>query len=1029
MDVSSTLCGSEGPLQDEKSGTTSSSICEHDHLQAEMERFLSTVERNTSCSPIDIRTLQLLVRLQGKLLHSLTQQSRLLSLSKDQSKMCRAAVVLQALRITGFICEIDWKTIRSALTLVPLVFPRESFLLKLYDCHHIEVFGVPRIARFKVDWGLENLPCDEGHSVPVVIVGASQAGKSLLAGSLVNSLAQPRLWRHLTCAFETVYPHRSDGEWRTWLMNRLLVERLSGVTNVCSQWPLLCGRWSITLIDTPALPSQQLRRFRVRYLYCLPRPVVVFLVAADSEKVQLRYIKAIPGSQVIVAVTRMDLIKWDSAKFRFLEEKIRKAFSDVGQSSSLVAVIPLCALSSEGVLTPASQMSGNQLSLVDAISTACTRRPTRAQRSRTVFLLDRIKRCSRSECIACGWLDGTVKLGDQLGIGRSTFLVKGIQRWGISTPSICSGETGLLLFGDTSARLPGPNNQPNFGRRILGHVAVLASPPVPLVSDIAVAMRFFCDFVPSKPLPVSGSGVRIMFRGASVDCQVVESSPVEAVSIETAKSSQDLLLHLRMFHPICALSQAQDGPEQAPSQLCHVWCETAHHFGMGYIRSVSRQLSTDVKEKIEKRKAEKKEREDKPSENLDPARKVKSPRNALSHALSGADISRIIVIGSGGKASSGGREEDLRQAQDALKVLQQLQAKVQDWAGHLLRGTRHCYMCRTSRIPSSLISEREVLICGSCTSINEMHRNEPADFSLLPGAVILTGARIKIGYTVSTRLLRGGVKLLVLTSRFPLLLAQKLEQEFGLPQLEGRVHIYGCDFRAVPTVHRLASHFVKWYSKVGVSALINNAAQSIRRPAGFYRRLVEQELQLATERACQGPSFTQLVRAVGADPFSCCADYEDCAGNSMAQLGVVSEGAKAHVGTLLGHSCASALLTQVPALEEDLMSSEFFPALPEVNEDSGEAVGDPRPGSSWVSSLLPGPTPESSPAVHPWEFFEALFVNTAAPFLLLSQLAPALCSGGSVVNVTSSAEGSFRAATAEHPHLNMAKVALNMLTA
>src|SRR5262249_53439707 len=82
-----------------------------------------------------------------------------------------------------------------------------------------------------------------------------------------------------------------------------------------------------------------------------------------------------------------------------------------------------------------------------------------------------------------------------------------------------------------------------------------------------------------------------------------------------------------------------------------------------------------------------------------------------------------------------------------------------------------------------------------------------------------------------------------------------------------------------------------------------------------------------------------------------------------------------------------------------------------------------RPTNSWALDLG---------GVSPLELLEVHAVNCLAPFLLLRRLEPLLFAGPDrprhVVNV-SAMEGQLSAEkTGRHPHTNMAKAALNMIT-
>ncbi|MEM6927935.1 MAG: SDR family oxidoreductase, partial [Myxococcota bacterium] len=88
------------------------------------------------------------------------------------------------------------------------------------------------------------------------------------------------------------------------------------------------------------------------------------------------------------------------------------------------------------------------------------------------------------------------------------------------------------------------------------------------------------------------------------------------------------------------------------------------------------------------------------------------------------------------------------------------------------------------------------------------------------------------------------------------------------------------------------------------------------------------------------------------------------------------------------------------------------------------AVLDARRTNSWSQTLA---------EIDPWEMMEVHVVNAMAPFLVCSRLFDNLCRSPHpdryIVNVTA-VEGQFTRETksVRHPHTNMAKAALNMLT-
>ena len=92
--------------------------------------------------------------------------------------------------------------------------------------------------------------------------------------------------------------------------------------------------------------------------------------------------------------------------------------------------------------------------------------------------------------------------------------------------------------------------------------------------------------------------------------------------------------------------------------------------------------------------------------------------------------------------------------------------------------------------------------------------------------------------------------------------------------------------------------------------------------------------------------------------------------------------------------------------------------------DAGGLVPDLHPVNSWIQRVN---------EVDPLELLEVQLCNTTAPFILVSRLRPALAAAQArrtyIVNV-SAMEGQFSRGYKGpgHPHTNMAKAALNMLT-
>ncbi|KAJ3053949.1 hypothetical protein HK097_003022, partial [Rhizophlyctis rosea] len=106
-------------------------------------------------------------------------------------------------------------------------------------------------------------------------------------------------------------------------------------------------------------------------------------------------------------------------------------------------------------------------------------------------------------------------------------------------------------------------------------------------------------------------------------------------------------------------------------------------------------------------------------------------------------------------------------------------------------------------------------MCPSCAEHNFQKRFSEAD---MRGRVcIVTGSRVKIGYCITLKLLRMGA-IVIATTRFPHDAANRYAREPDFQSFKGRLAVY----------KRL-------------DVIINNAAQTVRKPPAFYEHLMADE--------------------------------------------------------------------------------------------------------------------------------------------------------------------------------------------
>ncbi|MDI2129747.1 SDR family oxidoreductase [Yinghuangia seranimata] len=290
----------------------------------------------------------------------------------------------------------------------------------------------------------------------------------------------------------------------------------------------------------------------------------------------------------------------------------------------------------------------------------------------------------------------------------------------------------------------------------------------------------------------------------------------------------------------------------------------------------------------------------------------------------------------------------------------------------LVPGLR-CYICKQ---PYMQVDGFYHQLCPPCAAENRARRRARAD--LTGRRALVTGGRVKIGYELVLKLLRDGAEVMV-TSRFP----HDTRTRFAAAPDHA---VWAERLTVVPVDLRDPGRVLAWCDELvaegrPLDILVNNAAQTVRRPPASYAPL------LAAERAALGAAAFEPVTALTApaelpEPLPALA--------AGAGSGILGRGSGA-------------------------------PALP---LDAAGLVPDPSPANSWSRRVE---------EVDPVELLEVQLVNVTAPFLLVSRLLPLLLKAPAerryVVNV-SAVEGQFNRhyKAPGHPHTNMAKAALNMLT-
>ena len=313
--------------------------------------------------------------------------------------------------------------------------------------------------------------------------------------------------------------------------------------------------------------------------------------------------------------------------------------------------------------------------------------------------------------------------------------------------------------------------------------------------------------------------------------------------------------------------------------------------------------------------------------------------------------------------------------------------------------TQNCYICKQDYTELHHFYDQ---LCPSCAALNYAKRTETAD---LRGRVaLLTGGRVKIGYQAGLKLLRAGARLIV-TTRFPRDSAGRYAQEPDFEDWADRLEIFGLDLRHTPSVEAFCREMNASHDRLDF--IVNNACQTVRRPPDFYQHMMEGEMAALSEMPAH------VRKLVGR--------YEGLRGYSMLPEGEQSRALSAGITETAGLTHAAAL-SQVALLPEELTAQKDL--FPEGRLDQDLQQIDLRGRNSWRLMLAEVPSVE---------LLEVQLVNAIAPFILNARLKPLMTRTPErdkhIVNV-SAMEGQFYRTfkTTRHPHTNMAKAALNMMT-
>ena len=300
-----------------------------------------------------------------------------------------------------------------------------------------------------------------------------------------------------------------------------------------------------------------------------------------------------------------------------------------------------------------------------------------------------------------------------------------------------------------------------------------------------------------------------------------------------------------------------------------------------------------------------------------------------------------------------------------------------------LINARSCYVCKQRYREVDAFYHQ---LGPSCAELNHSMRDARTD--LTGRRALLTGGRAKIGMYIALRLLRDGADTTI-TTRFPHDAVRRFTAMPDSDQWLHRLTVVGIDLRDPAQVVALADSVA---AQGPLDIVINNAAQTVRRTPGSYAQLI------AAESAGLPEGPRPQVLDLGHGPLQ------------------LTRGEQTEQHSFDAHNLTALALTSGSASLDRVAAGTAI--------DAGGLVPDLDAVNSWTQRVH---------EVDALELLEVQLCNVTAPFVLVSRLRPSLAASSArrtyVVNV-SAMEGQFGRGYKGpgHPHTNMAKAALNMLT-
>lgn len=301
---------------------------------------------------------------------------------------------------------------------------------------------------------------------------------------------------------------------------------------------------------------------------------------------------------------------------------------------------------------------------------------------------------------------------------------------------------------------------------------------------------------------------------------------------------------------------------------------------------------------------------------------------------------------------------------------------------------RRCYTCKNIYSQHAGHYHHYKFMCIDCAVFNYSKYIETADMTGL--SFYVSGARHKIGFECALKLLRCGATVYA-SSRFAGVALHNYQIQPDFDSFKQRLTVIECDYKNIRSVQSLIDYLLK----VKLNGVINNACQTVQPTNTYLQKLASFEESIQLEYKRHKPESVLTIGNGNNNSLSADNNLELSTTHTASQQLVVYD---------------SQQISKIDPSQSKLVP--HYNVFYDINDDHSN--------SCWTKTI---------DEISDTEILEVNVINQIAPTLIMNRLMNHLSSPAFVINVTS-VEGQFEGMVSDyHPHTNMCKAGLNMLTA